>query len=375
MTKYLLILNFLLLSSAAFSQDIGCGGSKYSSLVVDEKSGKILYEKRSDDNAYPASLVKLMTLYLTFEALENHKLEFNKELTVSVRGEEIAKVNNGNSLHLKEGDKITVKEAILSVIVKSYNEAAVTLAEAVSGSEWEFVRNMNEKADKLGMTNSSFRNASGLHEEGQYTNGYDLARLAISIKRDFPQYYPLFATKNFSFRNQKYATHNHVLMQYKGAEGMKTGFTNASGFNLISAAKQNNARLISIVLGCPTHKSRDKYTKQILDICFKKLETEEFNLPGVMKLNSGFNYRKYDDEEDEKEQLNDNPKAQEPLNSIPKQDLPQNVEEVEAVTEFEIITLEPQEKIEILKKNPVQKKIIKKKSKPAKKKYTLKKPH
>ncbi len=285
MTKHLLILISLLFATPAFSQEIGCG-TKYSSLVVDESSGDILFEKRSDDTAYPASLVKMMTLYLTFEALDQHKLDFEKTLTVSARGEEIAKVNNGNTLRLKEGDKITVKEAVSAVIVKSFNEAAVTLAEGISGSEWEFVRKMNEKAAQLGMANSSFRNASGLHEEGQYTSGYDLARLAVALKKDFPQYYPLFAMKNFSFRKQKYGTHNHVLLEYKGAEGMKTGFTNASGFNLVSAASRNNSRIISIVLGCPTHQSRDKYTKQLLDVCFKKLRGEQV----FAKLTKGFDY-------------------------------------------------------------------------------------
>ena len=288
MLKYLLILILFLTSAPTFAEEISCG-DKYSSLVVDETTGRILYEKRSDDNAYPASLVKMMTLYLTFEAIEHHKLNFDKVLKVSARGEEIAKVNRGNSLHLKEGDKMTVKEAVLAVIVKSFNEAAVTLAEAISGSEWEFVRKMNEKAEKLGMINSSFRNASGLHEEGQYTNGYDLARLAIAIKKDFPEYYHFFATKNFTFHKQKYETHNHVLIDYKGAEGMKTGFTNASGFNLISAAKKNNSRIISIVLGCPTHQSRDKMTKQLLDICFKELR-EENKTQIFAKLTKGFDY-------------------------------------------------------------------------------------
>lgn len=376
MLKHFLLLTLILFSTPAFSEENGCGG-KYSSLVVDEGTGNILYEKRSDDMAYPASLVKMMTLYLTFEALENRKLDFDKSLTVSAHGEEIARVNHGNTLHLREGDQITVKEAVSSVIVKSFNEAAVTLAEAISGSEWEFVRKMNEKAAKLGMSHSSFRNASGLHEVGQYTTSYDLARLAIAIKKDFPQYYPLFAMKKFSFRKQQYASHNHVLMEYKGAEGMKTGFTNASGFNLVSAAKKDNSRLISIVLGCPTHQSRDKYTKRLLDICFKKLH-EEANSQPFVKLTKGFDYcppneLKETVQEDESEESYEDPatfKTTQAQEETEKKD-EELKEEVEEEVE-EKAAVEPQKK-KMLLKTPAKKPVVKKVFKLKKPAHTLKK--
>ncbi|NBV05802.1 MAG: D-alanyl-D-alanine carboxypeptidase [Proteobacteria bacterium] len=304
MRKIILFLTFLSITLPAFAQEKDCS-KDYSSLVIEEKTGAILYEKRSDKFSYPASLVKLMTLYLTFEALENKRLELNQVLTVSDRGEEIAKVNIVNTSRLKAGDKITVEQAIKAVIVKSFNEAAVTLSEAVASSEWEFVRKMNNKAEKLGMFNTSFRNVTGLHEEGQYTNSYDLARLALAIKKDFPQYYHFFALKKFTMNGQKYETHNYVLLDYKGAEGMKTGFTNASGFNLVSAAKKEEDRIISIVLGCSTAKSRDQLTKNLLDICFKKLQNEKsknqlarFNILNL----KGFDYCAKDEnlEEDHK---------------------------------------------------------------------------
>lgn len=259
----------------------------YSFLVLDENSGNILLEKKSENISYPASLVKLMTLYLTFEALEKHQLTPQKVLTISAHGEEISNVNKINTLRLKEGDKMTVREAIQGVIVKSFNESAVTLAEAVSGNEWEFVRKMNEKAQKLGMNSTSFRNASGLHEDGQYTTSYDLARLAVAIKKDFPNYYHLFALKKFKYRGTEYETHNHVLVDYKGAEGMKTGFTNAAGFNLISSAKKNNRRIISILLGCSTHQQRDKLTKELLDDAFKKIAEKQ---KITVNLAKNFNY-------------------------------------------------------------------------------------
>jgi D-alanyl-D-alanine carboxypeptidase len=247
----LLLSAFFLFTTSAKAQLDGCS-KVYSSLVIDEKNGEILFEKRSDNSVYPASLVKLMTLYLTFEAIEKNHLKPEQVLTISPRGEEISKVNKVNTLNLKEGDKITVREAIQAIIVKSFNEAAVTLGEAISGSEWDFIRKMNEKARELGMINSSFSNASGLHFEGQYTTSYDLARLTMAIKRDFPAYYHLFALKEFRYNGTKYETHNHVLVDYKGAEGLKTGFTNASGFNLISAAKKDGKRVISILVGCST---------------------------------------------------------------------------------------------------------------------------
>lgn len=282
-----LFLSMVSLNAAAAEN--GCNND-YSSIVVAEKTGEILFEKRSEKFSYPASLVKIMTLYLTFEALEHKRLSLNQKLTVSAYGEEISKVNVNNTLRLKEGSVITVQEAIEAVIVKSFNEAAVTLAEAVGGDEWSFVRKMNNKAAELGMFDSSFRNASGLHEEGQYTNSYDMARLALALKKNFPQYYHFFAMKKFSFHGQQYESHNHVLLEYKGAEGMKTGFTKASGYNLISSATKENERIISIVMGCPNVKSRDQLTKNLLDKCFKKLH-DEHKVDPLLKLNlKGFDY-------------------------------------------------------------------------------------
>lgn len=269
---------FLLLNLALLNQSWASGqycGRDSVALVYDADSGNILFEKDSDKVSYPASLVKLMTLYLTFEALDSGKIKLDQNLIVSSRGAEISRVNNGNSLHLRAGDKITVEQAIRGVVVKSFNEAAVTLGEAISGDEWDFVRKMNRAAKKLGMSNSSFRNSSGLHENGQYTTAFDLARLSYAIKTKFPHYYPVFASKSFTYSNRRYRTHNHVLPEYRGAEGMKTGFTKASGFNLVAAATRNNRQIFSIVMGCDTRKARDEFTKALLDYGFKKLDKEE----------------------------------------------------------------------------------------------------
>lgn len=277
----------------------GCS-KDYASLVFEEKTGDILFEKRSDQIVYPASLVKLMTLYLTFEALENHKLKPTQVLTISERGEEISKVNKNNTMRLKVGDKITVRDAIRAVIVKSFNEASVTLAESISENEWDFVRKMNEKAQKLGMINTSFRNSSGLHEEGQYTTAYDLAVLVRAIKKDFPGYYHIFSSKEFTYHGTKYETHNHVLVDYKGAEGLKTGFTNASGFNLITAAKKGNVRVISVLVGCSTYQQRDKLTKELLNDAFLQLERHKSLRQDIMaRLGKIFDYKNKSQKEDD----------------------------------------------------------------------------
>ncbi len=265
-------------------------GKNYSALVIEDESGEVIFQKRAANYAYPASLVKLMTLYLTFEALEKKKLQFEQMISVSERAEEVAAVNKVNTMRLKQGDKISVRNAIEAVIVKSFNEAAIVLAEAVAGNEWDFVGKMNEKAAQLKMTNSSFRNPTGLHEEGQYTTAFDLARLSKAIKKDFPQYYYLFSLRKFNYLNSKYETHNHVLVSYKGAEGLKTGFTKASGFNLISAAKKGDKRLMSVVMGCESVFKRDRLTKKLLDEGFEALASKTKKEKIFSSLSSGFEY-------------------------------------------------------------------------------------
>jgi D-alanyl-D-alanine carboxypeptidase len=250
--------------------------SKIGSLIsVEENSHKILFETNSQKIIYPASLVKMMTAYLTFEALSKNQLTLNQELVFSERAQEISRVNKYNNLGISAGDKISVEKALQALIVKSYNEASIVLAEALDNDEWSFVRRMNKKALELGMINTSFRNASGLHEEGQYTTASDLVRLAISLKKDFPQFYHFFSMKEFIHKNKIIKTHNRVLKEYDGAEGMKTGYTAISGYNLVSSAKNQQKRVFSVVTGCPTSRSRDELSKFLLDLSF--LENEENN--------------------------------------------------------------------------------------------------
>lgn len=282
-----LIIFFLLINISAKAQD-DCG-SINSYLVFDAKNRDILSEEFSDKILYPASLTKLMTLYLTFEALEKKEIKLSDEIIVSPRVSEVSNINKITTLKLQEGDKLTVEQAIKAVIIKSMNGAAVALAEKVAENEWAFTHKMNEKAFKLAMYNTSFRNSTGLHEDGQYTTAHDLARLVIALRRDFIKYYPLFSLKEFEYGDKKFITHNNILLQYDGAEGIKTGFTSVAGYNLISAASKNNERIISIVMGCKTLEARDNLSKELLDRGFVNIENENKNF--ISKVSTSFDYQ------------------------------------------------------------------------------------
>lgn len=290
----IILLLFFNFQAPAFSQVISTCSKDGALISIEEESHKILFENNSQKLIYPASLVKMMTTYLTFEALHKNQLTLHKELTFSARAQEVSKVNKVNTLGVKEGNKISVEKALQALIVKSYNEASIVLAEAISDNEWSFVRQMNKKALELGMINTSFRNASGLHEEGQYTTASDLARLAIHLKKDFPQFYYFFAMKEFVYDNKIIKTHNRVLTEYEGAEGMKTGYTNASGYNLVSSAKNNNKRIFSVVTGCQSSRKRDDLSKFLLDLSF--LESSENNNFYFKKISLKSSNQIYDNE-------------------------------------------------------------------------------
>lgn len=276
---------FLLISPCAYADEVSCG-DLHSYLVFDVNNREILSEQQADVILYPASLTKVMTLYLTFDALKKGKLHMNQKLKFSAYGEEVSHVNEYNTTKALEGDEITVREAILALIVKSFNEAAVTLAEAIAGDEWKFSQMMNKKAQEIGMINTSFRNSSGLHEEGQYTTGYDMARLAIAIKKDFPRYYHLFAKKKFTYNGVEYVSHNKITLAYDGAEGMKTGYTSAAGFNLISVARRGGKRVGSILLSCADSDPRYELSANLLDSGFEDLKENFY----VTKIDSDFSY-------------------------------------------------------------------------------------
>lgn len=288
--KKIILITLIILShiNIANAQLDSCG-KEYSALVFNEKTKEIIFQRTPEKVIYPASLVKLMTLYLTFEEIESGKLSPDDKIIASPKAVEISQVNRITTLHLQIGDKVTVREAIRGLIVKSMNELAVMLAEEISLSEWDFVRKMNQKAFELGMLNTSFRNSSGLHHEGQYTTNYDLARLARALKNDFPGYYHLFSLKEFAYSDKKYDSHNHVLVDYKGAEGMKTGYTSIAGFNLISVARKNENRVMAVLTNCDSFQARDRFMKQLLDFGFDKIENKKSS-DLTIKLQDVFDY-------------------------------------------------------------------------------------
>ena len=263
---------FLYIQKASYAD--GCA-EKYSLLIFDEKESRILLEERAENIIYPASLTKIMTAFLAFEALEDNKIKSDQKIYISEYAEEISAYNKVNSLHLKAGDVVSVEEAIEGMIVKSFNEMSVALAELIAGDEWNFARMMNKKAEELGMKNSHFLNSSGIHEAGQYSTAYDLARLFLAIEKKFPQYRHYFLLKEFVYNRVKYKTHNHFLLDYKGANGFKTGFTNAAGFNLMASAKKNGQQIDSVLVGCESRQKRDEFSKALFDRVFSTSHNHE----------------------------------------------------------------------------------------------------
>jgi D-alanyl-D-alanine carboxypeptidase len=250
---------------------LSCGNayaalSKKASLVVDLHNGKILHALNERELRYPASLVKMMTLYLTFKELKAGRLTLEQKLPVSAKAAAMPRLN----IALRKGDKVTVHKAILGIIVHSANDAAVVLAEAIGGSEVNFATLMTEQAKKLGMNNTKFMNASGLPNKQQKTTAYDLAKLAIALKQNFPQYFSWFSINSFSVDGRTYKSHNRVVQNYQWATGLKTGFTCASGFNLATTANKDGKHLVGIVLGGDTARARDSYMIKLLNSCFAK---------------------------------------------------------------------------------------------------------
>ena len=244
----------------------GNAEAKYAAYVVDAKTGKVFHAVNENTRNYPASLTKLMTLYLLFEAVEKKRLNFSTRLAVSRK----AANRPASRLGLKPGQSIRVKDAVMALIVKSANDVASVVAESVGGNEKRFALRMTDKARKLGMSRTTFRNASGLPHRGQMSTAKDMATLTRAIINRFPQYYHLFSRQAFTFEGRTYRTHNKVLKTFPGAEGMKTGYIRASGFNLITTAKRSGKRVIGVVFGGNTSRSRNRHMKTLLTRAFSK---------------------------------------------------------------------------------------------------------
>ncbi len=244
------------------------GDSRYAAIVVDAASGRVVEATNPDRRSYPASLTKVMTLYLLFDALEQGRLTLDSELPVS----EHAAAQAPSKLGLRPGELLRVEDLILSLVTKSANDAAVVAGEALGGSEPRFAALMTRKAHELGMTSTTYRNASGLPNLGQMTTPRDQAILARAMIHNHRRYYRFFATREFDFHGQVITSHNRVTLHYPGADGMKTGYINASGFNLITSAVHGGRRLVGVVFGGRTAAWRDQRMELLLDTGFARAD-------------------------------------------------------------------------------------------------------
>ncbi|MCA0305560.1 MAG: D-alanyl-D-alanine carboxypeptidase [Proteobacteria bacterium] len=230
-------------------------------LILDATSGRELSADNPDELRHPASLTKLMTIYMTFSALDSGRLSLGDALPVSINALNAPPTKMG----LPPGGTVSVRDATMALVTRSANDAAVVLAEAMGGDESTFAQMMTTKARQLGMSSTVFRNASGLPNREQVTTARDLSRLAFALMRDFPHYYPIFSVQSWPYRGRSLENHNRMLGTYEGADGLKTGYTNASGFNLVMSAVRDNRRLIGVVMGGDSAGQRDRLMAMLMD--------------------------------------------------------------------------------------------------------------
>jgi D-alanyl-D-alanine carboxypeptidase (penicillin-binding protein 5/6) len=254
------------LMAAAFSSVFLLGAfiqaeAGQASFLVDAQTGQVLEAFNQDDLNYPASLTKMMTLYLTFQALRDKRLTWDQKLTMS----ENAESKEPFKLAVGAGRKVTVKEAVEGIVVLSANDAAVALAEQLGGSEQAFGTLMTDKARQLGMKDTVFKNPSGLPDPEQVTTARDMATLGVSLMRDFPEEFKLFSMRGFQFRGMKLRGHNNLMYRYNGVDGIKTGFTDASGYNVVTSAAKDGRRVVGVVMGEKTASLRDDKMAGLLD--------------------------------------------------------------------------------------------------------------
>lgn len=267
---------------------IAVANASVSSIMIDAANGEVMYEMNADERRYPASLTKLMTLYITFNALENNHIKLTDKLKVS----RTAAGRSPSKLGVRAGETITVKDAIMAVIVKSANDCATVLAEHFAPTEADFAVLMTNTAHKLGMNHTTFKNASGLPNKQQKTSARDMAILAMAVYHHFPQYYKWFSAKSFQYKGRTIGGHNYILKTFAGADGMKTGYTAASGYNIITSAKRSGKRVIAVTMGHNSVGERDKKVSKMMDRGLVHMQkgdvdvatlTNEINGKGVIK--------------------------------------------------------------------------------------------
>ena len=246
---------------------LSAAAAPYAAMVMDARSGKVLHSRNADTRLHPASLTKMMTLYVVFEAVENGEISLDTKVRISKH----AASEPPSKLGLKAGQRIALRYLIRAAAVKSANDASTALAEAIEGSEARFARRMNRTAKALGMTRTTFKNAHGLTESGHLSTARDMTVLGRHLFYDYPEYYNLFSrmTANAGVKTV-YHTNRKLLASYRGADGIKTGYTRAAGFNLVASAERRNERIIATVFGGRSTRTRNAKVAELLDLGFKR---------------------------------------------------------------------------------------------------------
>lgn len=258
----------------------GAGGEKHAAMIVDANTGAVLHADDADELRHPASLTKMMTLYMTFELLELGRLKMTDRVVIS----DNAAAQAPSKLGLEAGESISVSDAIRALITKSANDVAVALAEKIGGSERNFVRLMNTRARELGMSKTTFQNPSGLPDKNQVTTARDMITLGMRLQDHFPNYYPLFATRSFGFNRATYRNHNTLLNSFQGIDGIKTGYTRMSGFNLVSSVRRGNRHVVGAVFGGSSAASRNAEMRTLLTRALARASTTKTRKPQPMLI-------------------------------------------------------------------------------------------
>ena len=234
--------------------------TRYAALVVDANSGRTLYEVNAQSARYPASLTKMMTLYMLFEALQQGRVSLATQIPVSAN----ARSRPPTKIGFKAGESIDVQSAIQALATKSANDVAAAVAEFLGGSESEFARAMTARAGQLGMRSTVFRNASGLPDANQRTTARDMAVLGIALRRNFPRYYGYFGAREFAFRGRTIRGHNDLIGRVRGVDGIKTGYIRASGYNIVTSVNADGRRLVVVVMGADSARSRNDHVEELI---------------------------------------------------------------------------------------------------------------
>ncbi len=252
--------------------------AKHAALVVDANSGRVVSEQSADEPRYPASLTKMMTLYIVFDLIEQKRLSYDTKIVFSDAATRVQPTKLG----VQAGDSISVLEAVKGLITKSANDASIALAEHIAGSEPQFAALMTQTARRIGMSKSTFKNAHGLPNPEQVTTARDMITLGLRLQDDFPKHYPLFSTTSFNFRGDSHKNHNTMLLTYEGTDGIKTGYIGASGFNLVANVRRGDKHVIGVVFGGASAAARNQNMRTLLNIALVRGATTKTRQPALI---------------------------------------------------------------------------------------------